>query len=305
MRPPHRPLRRIRRSWLFLPGADRLTLGAAADAGADVLIQELEDFTPPGRRPEARAMSSTVLAEWQSAGCLSAVRINPLEECGWDDLQAVMHGNPDLIMMSKVASADQVRALDEAMHTLEAQIGIPAGKTKMVPNVETAAGLVRTMEIATASSRISGVLLAAEDMVADLGAERTRASGELAYVRSRFLVECVAAGVLAIDCPYTFADLDGAEADLRFARGLGYKAKSIVNAEQVPLVNRLLTPSEEEVDQARRIVEHFEAARSAGRDRIEVDGLMIEVPTYLAARRLLQRAHELAAADDRKGRNAR
>ena len=91
---------------------------------------------------------------------------------------------------------------------------------------------------------------------------------ELAYVRSRFLVECVAAGVIAIDCPYTFADLDEAEADLRFARGLGYKAKSIVNAEQVTLVNRLLTPSEEEVDQARRIVEHFEAARSAGRDRI-------------------------------------
>jgi citrate lyase subunit beta / citryl-CoA lyase len=275
------------------------------DAGADVLIQELEDFTPPERRPEARAMSSTVLAAWRSAGCISAVRINPLEEGGWDDLEAVMHGNPDLIMMSKVSSADQVRALDQAMHTLEAQIGIPAGTTEMVPNVETAAGLVRTMEIAAASPRISGVLVAAEDMVGDLGAERTRSSGELAYVRSRFLVECVAAGVLAIDCPYTFADLDGAEADLRFARGLGYKAKSIVNAEQVPLVNRLLTPSEEEVDQARRIVEHFEAARSAGRDRIEVDGLMIEVPTYLAARRLLQRAHELAAADDRKGRNAR
>jgi citrate lyase subunit beta/citryl-CoA lyase len=186
---------------------------------------------------------------------------------------------------------------------LEAENGIVQGATEIVPNVETAAGLVRTGKIAAASSRVTAVLVAAEDMVADLGAERTRSCDELAYVRSRFLVECVAANVVAVDCPYTFADLDGAEADLRVARRLGYKSKSIVNADQVPLVNRLLTPSDSEVRQARHIVEKFEAARSAGRDRVEVDGLMIEVPNYLSAKRLIQRVDELSHPNHRLGKH--
>lgn len=106
----------------------------------------------------------------------------------------------------------------------------------------------------------------------------------------------MAAGVVAVDCPYTFTDLEQAESDIRYARALGYKAKSIVNADQVALVNRILTPSFEEIRHATRIVAAFEAARAQGLDRAEVDALMVEVPTYLAAKRLLARATELAQA---------
>ena len=108
-------------------------------------------------------------------------------------------------------------------------------------------------------------------------------------------MECVAAGVVAIDCPYTYSRLPGAEADLTFARRLGYKAKSIVNTDQVALVNRMLTPSSEEIARARATVAAFDAARAQGRDRVEVEGLMVEVPAYHAAKRLLARARELGA----------
>jgi citrate lyase subunit beta/citryl-CoA lyase len=284
---------RNRRSWLFLPGAERILLEEAVALGADVLIQELEDFTPPDRRRGARAIAAPVLEGWRRASVVAAVRINPLETCGYEDLAAAMRGRPDVVMMSKVAAAEQVRRLDAAISALETKLGIPAGSTEIVPNVETAAGLVRTGEIAIASPRVTAALVAAEDMVADLGAERTPEGSELAYARSRFLVECVAAGVVAIDCPYTYSGLPGAEADLTFARRLGYKAKSIVNTDQVALVNRMLTPSAEEVTRARRTIAAFEAARAQGRDRIEVDGLMVEVPTYHAAKRLLARAEDL------------
>jgi citrate lyase subunit beta/citryl-CoA lyase len=287
---------RNRRSWLFLPGAERIVLENAVALGADVLIQELEDFTPPDRRHEARAMAASVLEGWHRAGVVAAVRINPLETCGQEDLAAAMPGRPDVVMMSKVASAEQVRRLDEAISALESETGTPAGSTEIVPNVETAAGLVRTREIVTASPRVTAVLVAAEDMVADLGAERTREGSELAYVRSRFLVECVAAGAVAVDCPYTYSGLAGAEADLTFARRLGYQAKSIVNTGQVALVNRMLTPSAEEVARARRMIAAFDAARAQGRDRVEVDGLMVEVPTYHAAKRLLARAEDLGGS---------
>jgi citrate lyase subunit beta/citryl-CoA lyase len=198
-------------------------------------------------------------------------------------------------MLPKVARPDQIRALDAEIARHETALGLPADSTEIVPNIESAAGLVETRAIAGASPRVTACLLAAEDMAADLNAERSPEGRELAYARSRFLVECTAAGVVAIDCPFTFGDLPAAEADLRAARALGYRAKSIVNTNQVALVNRLLTPGPEEVARARRMVEAFTAARAAGADRAEVDGLFVEVPTSLAAQRLLRRAEELAA----------
>lgn len=285
--------RRARRSWLFLPGADAAALAAGPGSGADALIQELEDFTPPGRRGEARGLCARVFAAWREAGAVAAVRINPLETVGAEDLAAAMRGRPDVVMMSKVARPEQVIELDRAVSRLEAEHGIPAGATEIVPNVETAAGLVRLGAILEASPRVTGALLASEDLAADLGAERTREGRELAYARSRFLLECVAAGALAIDCPYTFAE--GAEADARFARGLGYRAKSLVAPAHAAVVNGVLTPSAEEVARARRLVSAFEAARAEGRERADLDGALVEVPTYLSARRLLDRARDLDA----------
>jgi len=292
MHPPRLPPA-LRRSWLFLPGAERAQLLAAAKTGADVLIQELEDFTPPARRPEARAMAAEIYASWRSAGVLAAVRINPLETEGRVDLAQVMPGRPDIVLMSKVAERRQVVALAEAVLSLEYACGMPSGSTEIAPNIESARGLIKTFAIATASPRVTAVLGSTEDMAADLGAPRTPAAQELTYARQRLHVECVAAGVLSVDCPYTFADVAGCEADARAARALGYTAKSAVNPAHVATINAVMTPSSQEVRQAVAMVKAFEAARSKGLDRVEVDGLIVEIPTYLSAQRLLARAKAL------------
>jgi len=289
----------LRRSWLFLPGAEAATLDAAPASQADVLIQELEDFTPPGRRPAARGLAATLYDRWRAAGALAAVRVNPLEADGLIDLAGVMAGRPDVVLMSKVATAEQVRALDAEVARLERAVGIAPGATELVPNVESAAGLVRTIEIAQASPRVTACLVAAEDMAADLGAERSREGLELAYARSRFLVECVAAGVVAIDCPYTFSDAEGAESDARVARRLGYVAKSAVAPAHPAVINRVFTPTPDEVERARLLVSAFEAARARGHDRAEFEGALVEVPTYQNARRLIARSAALAAVGNR------
>jgi citrate lyase subunit beta/citryl-CoA lyase len=94
--------------------------------------------------------------------------------------------------------------------------------------------------------------------------------------------------VEAIDCPYTFSDARGAAADARYARRLGYRMKSLVDPAHAKAVNAAFTPSAEQLKRARRIVAAFDKARAAGSERATVDGALIEVPIYAAAKRLLE-----------------
>jgi citrate lyase subunit beta/citryl-CoA lyase len=287
-----RPVR-LCRSWLFLEGANEAVLQRAVSSGADVLIQELEDFTPPALRPLARALAGELYAKWRAAGAVVAVRVNPLEQDGMDDLAAVMRARPDIVALPKVAEPAHVARLDEAVSAFERDYGIEQGSTALLPNIESARGLVQTGAIVKASRRVAACLLASEDLAADLNAERAPDGLELAYARQRFVVECVAAGVVAVDCPYTWSDPEGVRRDTRFARRLGYGAKSLVDPAHAAIVNGLLTPDDDELRRARDIVAAFEAARAAGRSRAELDGSLIEVPTYSNARRLIARGEAM------------
>jgi citrate lyase subunit beta/citryl-CoA lyase len=281
------------RTWLFLPGADKDVLMAAPGRGADVLIQDLEDFTPPELRPAARALSSDIYRAWKEAGCVAGVRVNRLQEDGQKDLAAVMGAAPDIVLLPMVDEPAEMVALEDAVALHEASHGIPVGTIKLVPLIETARGLVQTGAIVSASPRIEAALLAAEDLAKDLGAERGRDGIELDYARQRFLVECRAVGVIPIDRPYTWDDIDGAVADTERGRRLGYKAKCLVQPDHAQAINRVLTPSSEAVARALQIIEAFEAARARGQARALVDGDLVEVPGYLSAKRTYDRAKAL------------
>jgi citrate lyase subunit beta / citryl-CoA lyase len=290
--PPRRPAH-LCRSWLFLEGANEAVLQRAAASGADVLIQELEDFTPPPLRPKARALAPELYASWRAAGAVVGVRVNPLEQDGLDDLAAVMRGRPDIVALPKVAEPYHVARLETEVSRFERDYGIPEGSTALLPNIELARGLVQTGAIAAVSRRTVGCLLASEDLAADLGAERGRDGLELAYCRQRFIVECRAANVVAVDCPYTFSDAEGVERETRWARRLGYVAKSLVDPAHAAIINGVFTPGEDELRRARAIVSAFEAARERGGGRVELAGALIEMPAYSNAKRLIARAEAL------------
>jgi citrate lyase subunit beta/citryl-CoA lyase len=294
---PHAPKRRppsLRRTWLFVAGADAAAQEAALEANPDVIVPDLEDFTPPPLRPRGREMILGLLEKARKRGIVAGVRVNPLAAEGRNDLAVVIQAKPDVVLLPKTTAPEQVVELDRAITDHERRLVIPTGSTEIVPNLETAAGLVGAQAILRAAKRVTACLVASEDMAADLGAERTPEGVELVYVRSRFLVECVAVGVVAIDAPYTFSDLEGARDDTLHARRLGYHAKAVVAPAHVAAVNGVLTPSAGDVERARRLVAAFEAARAAGRDRIEHEGSLAEVPTYLTAKRLIARAEALA-----------
>lgn len=283
----------LRRTWLFGPGADRHAHDAMQHSGADVLIVDLEDFTPAARRDEARRGLAALLQRWRDAGRAAAVRINALDADGPDDLAAAMPARPDVVAYPMAATAAQMHALHFALGHWEGALSIPAGTTEILPVCETALGVVNVREIARGSPRIRAALLGAEDLAADLCAERQPDALELDYARRRFVLECRAAGIEPIDAPYTFSDVEGATREARYARRLGYRCKALVRPEHAPSLNAALTPGDDDVRRARAIVEGFEAARARGEDRALVDGMWVEVPTYRNARRLIERAERL------------
>jgi citrate lyase subunit beta/citryl-CoA lyase len=284
----------LRRTWLFGPGADAATHEAMLASPADALIADLEDFTPPQRRPQARAGIAALLERWRESGKVAVVRVNALEGEGLEDLAAAMPGRPHVVAYPMAAHADQMRALDEAITGWEHRLGITPGATEILPVCETALGVVDVRSIVAGSARIRCALLGAEDLAADLCAERQPDATELDHARRRFLLECRAARVEPVDAPYTFTDAEGAQREALYSRRLGYRSKSLVRPDHAAPINAALTPSEEEVRRARALVAAFESARARGEDRALVDGLWVEVPSYRNAQRTLERARRLA-----------
>ena len=282
------------RTWLFGPGADAGAHEAMTRSGADALIVDLEDFTPPARRDETRRALADLMKRWRDAGRVTVVRINSLDGDGPVDLAAAMPALPDAIAYPMATSAAQMHALHAALTHWESRLGVAPGTTQIVPVCETALGVVDVRAIAGASPRIRAALLGAEDLAADLCAERQPDALELDHARRRFVLECRAASIEPIDAPYTFSDGEGAVREARYARRLGYRCKALVRPEHAEPLNAALTPTGDEVHRATAIVDAFEAARARGEDRALVDGLWVEVPTYRNALRLVERARRLA-----------
>lgn len=283
------------RTWLFGPGADAGAHAQMLASGADALIVDLEDFTPPPLRDTARQGLPDLIRAWRQAGRTSAIRINALEADGTADLAAAMPTQPDVIAYPMAELPTQITALDAAIGAWEMRLGIAAGSTAILPVCETALGVVNVRAIAQSSPRVKAALLGAEDLAADLCAERQSDADELDYARRRFVLECRAAGIEPIDAPYTFSDAEGAAREARYARRLGYRCKSLVRADHAVALNAALTPNDEELRRAVAMVDAFDAARARGEERALVEGLWVEVPTYRNAKRLIDRARRLQA----------
>lgn len=283
----------LRRTWLFGPGVDAAAHAAMLASGADALIVDLEDFTPPARRGEARALLPRYVQGCRERGLIAAVRINQLDGDGTADLAAAMATRPDVIALPMAERAAQIALLDEAIAQWEATLHIAHGSTEILPVCETALGVADLRAIAGASPRIRCALLGAEDLANSLCAERAPDGEELEHARRRFLLDCRAAGFEPIDAPFTFADVEGAVREARHARRLGYRSKALVRPEHAAALNRALTPDADELRRAEAIVTAFEAARGRGEERALVDGLWVEVPTWRNALRLIERGRRL------------
>ena len=289
-----RPMQ-LRRSWLFVGGADKNAILTSYDSGADVCIQEFEDFCLPELRHEARLMMPDVLSDWRARKIVATVRINPLEDPdGLRDLDAAMRAGADAILLPKANTTEQIALLQKHINEMEKQCGKTVSSTKIIPNIEQARGLMNATDLLSSSTQIAGALVASEDMVVSLNAPRKKDSEILNHVRRVFHIACCSVGITSIDMPYTFTDDEGVRQQTMLAKDIGMLAKSTVNASHCKIINEILTPNERDVENAVEIVSAFEKGRGSGEGQVIHKGTKIEVPIYLNAKQIIERFEALS-----------
>jgi citrate lyase subunit beta/citryl-CoA lyase len=284
------------RTLLSVPGIRKNMIEKARSLPADVLVLDLEDSVPTAEKAKARAIVADSLDGMALKGQKVFVRINTLSSSyGQQDLEAVITTGIDGISQPKPSSGDEVRQVEAIIERLEGERGIKQGHIKLIPWIETAKGLLNAFDIASASPRVVGVSLGAEDLALDTGMERTEEGGELLIPRTMVVIAAKAAEVIAIDTPYNnFRDEEGLIKEASFARSLGFEGKFLVHPNQIEPVNQVFCPTPEEVTQARRIVEAFATAEAQGFATTSLDGKMIDTPQARKAQRLLAMAEFIA-----------
>ncbi len=246
----------IFRSYLYVPGSDPSLINKALKSRADAIVIDLEDAVTNDQKQMARANASAVLAESQSKPVL--VRINSAESGYWRmDLEAVGHWDPPGIRVPKVESVATVVQVASFLSSLD------SGSTPLIPLIESALGVERAFEIASAHHRVIALGMGEADLGADLG---TNSSDALNYPRSRCIVAARAAGLAAaIQSVYVnLHDPSGLRSSTEFGRSLGFFGRSAIHPSQIDAINEVFTPSDNEVSSAQEIVSIMGAASSLG-----------------------------------------
>lgn len=286
------------RSLLFVPGDSEKKLDKGLSSGADALIVDLEDSVAADRKAEARATALTFLqnAAKKANRPRLLVRVNALDTGLTDaDLDVIVAGKPDAIMLPKAAGGVSVTHLHAKLSAREAIAGWPDGAIGIIAlATETAASLFTTGSYADSSPRLSGLTWGAEDLSADLGAEANRDEqghflDPYRLARVLCLAGAAAAGVTAIDTVYVdFRNETGLRREAEDARRDGFTAKMAIHPAQVAIINDVFTPNVDAIAQANSIIAAFAAQPGAG--VVGIGGKMYDRPHLVRARQLLARA---------------
>jgi len=284
------------RSLLFLPGNNPNMLVNGDILGADATILDLEDAVAPDEKDAARILVRNSLTYLNYSSIQTVIRINSLDPNGfWKlDLSELIPLKPDFILPPKVNSADDIKELSEFITQLEQKSGIEVGSTGFIPLIETALGVENAYTIASSSPRVKAIFLGAEDLTADLGCARTTEGDEIFYARSRIVTAARAAGIQAIDTPFTdINDEEGIFADAALAKSLGFSGKASISPRHVKAINNVFSPTAAEIDYAHEVLDAIERAKAQGKGAISLYGKMIDKPIVIRAEKVLEIAAQI------------
>lgn len=269
------------RSLLFVPAMNAAAIAKLASRGADAVVLDCEDATPPGQKVAARAAARTAVPQLVEQGVTVTVRVNaPGTEWFAEDV-AALHPRLAAVVVPKIERRDELDALAGRLD----DAGLP--EVGVVAGLETALGVADARPL-LGHPRVVAAYFGAEDFVADMGGRRTPGNTEVAYARGHVALAARLAGVPVLDQVVTdFGDDERFRREAAEALALGFAGKLCIHPRQVTLANDAFRPSADEVDRARRLLAAYAAARAEGRGAIAFEGQMVDEPLAAQARRVV------------------
>jgi len=279
----------LMRSLLFVPGNRPDMLEKSISLGADVLVPDMEDSVPIGKKSAARETISDMLPRLAGNDRRIVVRVNSLDTGMLEmDLESALGPSTFGINVGKVESEWDVRQIEKILYRIEGNKSLGYGSTRLIVFIESAKAVLNAESILGCSPRIIAAAFGAEDFTVDMDVERTENGTEVFLPRAMTAMAAVSVGITPLDVVYTnFRDSDGLQRDIKVGQSLGYKGKFAIHPSQIPLINDSYTPSSSMVDYARRVVEVFNEAENKGRGATSLDGQMIDVPVVKRAQKVL------------------
>jgi citrate lyase subunit beta/citryl-CoA lyase len=275
-----------------MPGANERALEKAKGLEADALILDLEDAVAPDAKAEARDRVCAAVADGGYGRRELTIRVNGLDtEWHAADVAAVAKAGPAGIVVPKINSVDDVRAVESALD----KAGAP-DHTLIWAMVETPVAMLDARAIAAASERLAVLVMGTNDLAKELQAEHVPGRQPLLTGLGLCLLAARATGKVILDGVYNdIKDEAGFEAECVQGRQLGFDGKTLIHPSQLEPANRVFAPSAEELDRAREIVAAFEEATAAGKGVVTVNGRMIENLHVAQAQRALAQAEAIEA----------
>lgn len=280
---------RLRRSRLYVPGSEPKYFVNAALHGADAVILDLEDSVHASEKDASRLLVRNALRAVDFLRCERMVRINQLP-LGLEDLDEIVPESPDLILIPKVESVNQIVETQARIAEIQADYGITR-PVWLMPILESALGIENAFAIARASEQIVALTTGLEDYTADLGVVKTLGGAESLYARQRVINAAHASGIQAIDSVFgDVANLDGLRAWALNSRALGFEGMGCVHPLQIGVIHEAFAPTPAEVEKARKIVAAYDEAQAKGLGVVSLGSKMIDPPVVQRALKLMARA---------------
>ena len=276
---------------MFVPGNNPGMMADAYIYGPDSIMLDLEDSVTMAEKDTARLLVYNALKTIDYGDTEMVVRINPLNTpYGKKDIEAVVKAGVDVIRMPKTETAEEVIEVEREIEKVEREIGC-LGRTQIMAAIESALGVVNAYAIATASKRMMGIALGAEDYSANLKTQRTPEGSELLLARETIVVAARAAGIDALDTVYSnLNDMETFRNEVEAIKKLGFDGKSIINPRQIEVVNEVFAPKEKDIQKSLTILAAIKEAEKKGSGVIAVNGKMVDRPVVLRAQRTIDLA---------------
>jgi citrate lyase subunit beta/citryl-CoA lyase len=280
---------------MFVPGYMRKFLDKATTFEADALILDLEDSVPAPFKDDARKFIKEYLDENRFTQEVF-IRVNDLESGLLSkDLDAVLHPNTAGIMFTKVTDERDIIYFDKLLTQMEQDRGLEIGKFSMFPLIETGSAVMRAYNIATASPRVVALAFGGEDYLTDLDGLHKEHGTSLIVPRSLIVMAARSAHVDAVDTPFlNIRDLEGFRKEVEQARELGFSGQLVLHPDQIDIANEIFSPSEEEITEARRIMEAIAKSSAEGLGVTLLDGKLVGPPMHKRAINVLKKAERIA-----------